>query len=91
MEDEDGYPKTPENYHGQPYRALLFVNGWMMGKRIGNLGPQVKFPVHEGILKYRGENTVALAIWSMSPTSPIHPFVELLVDAIYEGGIEVAD
>ena len=23
---------------GQPYRALLFVNGWMMGKRVGNLG-----------------------------------------------------
>ena len=23
---------------GQPYRASLFVNGWMMGKRIGNLG-----------------------------------------------------
>lgn len=22
----------------QPYRALLFVNGWMMGKRVGNLG-----------------------------------------------------
>lgn len=21
-----------------PYRALLFVNGWMMGKRVGNLG-----------------------------------------------------
>ncbi|KAF4590783.1 hypothetical protein EYR40_009380 [Pleurotus pulmonarius] len=23
---------------GQPYRALLFVNGWHMGKRVGNLG-----------------------------------------------------
>jgi len=23
---------------GQPYRAYLFVNGWMMGKRVGNLG-----------------------------------------------------
>ncbi|KAG6917306.1 hypothetical protein DXG01_003147 [Tephrocybe rancida] len=23
---------------GQPYRAILFVNGWMMGKRVGNLG-----------------------------------------------------
>jgi hypothetical protein len=21
-----------------PYRALLFVNGWHMGKRVGNLG-----------------------------------------------------
>ena len=23
---------------GQPYRAFLFVNGWMMGKRVGYLG-----------------------------------------------------
>jgi hypothetical protein len=23
---------------GQPYRALLFVNGWHMGKRVANLG-----------------------------------------------------
>lgn len=22
----------------QPYRALLFVNGWLMGKRVANLG-----------------------------------------------------
>ena len=22
----------------QPYRATLFVNGWMMGKRVANLG-----------------------------------------------------
>jgi hypothetical protein len=39
---------------GQPYRAYLFVNGWMMGKRVGNLGPQAKFPVHQGILNYNG-------------------------------------
>ena len=23
---------------GQPYRAYLFVNGWMIGKRVANLG-----------------------------------------------------
>lgn len=40
---------------GQPYRAWLFVNGWMMGKRVANLGPQSRFPVHEGILDYHGE------------------------------------
>lgn len=59
---------------GQPYRAFLFVNGWMMGKRVGNLGfdyflrfgyplsrvlrPQAKFPVHEGILDYHGTKYV---------------------------------
>ncbi|KAF8624403.1 hypothetical protein AX15_005885 [Amanita polypyramis BW_CC] len=44
---------------GQPYRSLLFVNGWMMGKRVGNLGPQSKFPIHEGILNYRGDKYTA--------------------------------
>ena len=34
---DDGVPMT-NGVSGQPYRALLFVNGWMMGKRIANLG-----------------------------------------------------
>jgi hypothetical protein len=54
----------------QPYRAYLFVNGWMMGKRAANLGcvlanpyvllahwqysPQYRFPVPEGILDFNG-------------------------------------
>jgi hypothetical protein len=29
---------TFEDPLGLPYRAILFVNGWMMGKRVGNLG-----------------------------------------------------
>ncbi|KAF9046172.1 glycoside hydrolase family 35 protein [Panaeolus papilionaceus] len=72
---------------GQPYRAFLFVNGWMMGKRVGNLGPQSKFPVHEGILDYRGENTVAVALWSMTPNVPITPNLQLTLDGVYDGGV----
>ncbi|TFK72820.1 glycoside hydrolase family 35 protein [Pluteus cervinus] len=79
---------TFEEPFGQPYRALLFVNGWMMGKRVGNLGPQSKFPVHEGILDYNGENTVAVALWSMLPDTPITPQLELVLDAVYDGGID---
>lgn len=45
---------TFEEPFGQAYRAILFVNGWMMGKRVANLGPQAKFPVHQGILNYNG-------------------------------------
>lgn len=30
---------------GQPYRAILFVNGWMMGKRVGNLGQVIRICV----------------------------------------------
>ncbi|KAF9451828.1 glycoside hydrolase family 35 protein [Macrolepiota fuliginosa MF-IS2] len=72
---------------GQPYRAYMFVNGWMMGKRIANLGPQAKFPVHEGILNYRGSNTVAVALWAMTPDVPITPNLQLRLDGVYEGGV----
>ncbi|KAE9399468.1 glycoside hydrolase family 35 protein [Gymnopus androsaceus JB14] len=73
---------------GQPYRVYLFVNGWMMGKRVGNLGPQFKFPVHEGILDYNGTNTVAVALWAMEPNVAIKPQLELTVDGIFTGGEE---
>ncbi|KIK65261.1 glycoside hydrolase family 35 protein [Collybiopsis luxurians FD-317 M1] len=78
---------TFEEELGQPYRAYLFVNGWMLGKRVANLGPQFKFPVHEGILDYHGVNTVAVALWSMEPDTTISPQLELTVDGMFSGGI----
>jgi len=71
----------------QPYRALLFVNGWMMGKRVGNLGPQTKFPVHQGILNYKGTNTVAVALWAMEPNANVSPSLSLSVDGFLDGGV----
>ncbi|KAF2461720.1 glycoside hydrolase superfamily [Lineolata rhizophorae] len=53
---------TPANY-----RCLLFVNGWQFGKYASNLGPQKRFPIPEGILNHRGENTVGLELWAMDP------------------------
>jgi len=70
----------------QPYRALLFINGWMMGKRVANLGPQFKFPVHQGILDYNGTNTVAVALWAMEAVS-LTPTLELTLDTVLEGGV----
>ncbi|KAJ3571523.1 hypothetical protein NP233_g3704 [Leucocoprinus birnbaumii] len=78
---------TFEETFGQPYRAYLFVNGWMMGKRVGNLGPQSKFPVHEGILNYRGSNTVAVALWALTPNVTVAPNLQLTLDNVYEGGV----
>ncbi|KAL0951714.1 hypothetical protein HGRIS_008390 [Hohenbuehelia grisea] len=78
---------TFQETFGQPYRAFLFVNGWMMGKRVGNLGPQTKFPVHEGILDYSGTNTVAVALWAMEPNVTISPNLQLSLDAVIDGGV----
>jgi beta-galactosidase len=46
------------------FRVQLFVNGWQFGKLVGRLGPQTSFPVPEGILDYRGKNTIAVTYWS---------------------------
>ncbi|KAJ7874468.1 galactose-binding domain-like protein, partial [Mycena leptocephala] len=51
------------HYRGTP--SQLYVNGWQMGKRIANIGPQTAFPVHEGILNYHGQNTVVLSLWAL--------------------------
>ncbi|KAI0079138.1 hypothetical protein K474DRAFT_1592617 [Panus rudis PR-1116 ss-1] len=70
----------------QPYRAILFVNGWHFGKRAANRGPQSKFPVHQGILDYNGKNTVAVALWSLED-SQVSPTLRLVVDNVLEGGV----
>ncbi|KAG2354709.1 glycoside hydrolase family 35 protein [Suillus spraguei] len=70
----------------QPYRSQLYVNGWMMGKRVSNLGPQYQFPVQQGILDYNGINTVAVALWAMEPQA-VTPTLQLTIDSVYEGGV----
>ncbi|GAA1883676.1 beta-galactosidase [Lapillicoccus jejuensis] len=47
------------------YRAELFVNGWMVGNYVNDLGPQHSFPVPNGILDTRGRNTIAIAVWNL--------------------------
>ncbi|QRW10069.1 glycoside hydrolase family 35 protein [Ceratobasidium sp. AG-Ba] len=70
-----------------PYRALLFVNGWLMGRRIANLGPQFKFPVPQGILNYQGQNTVALVIWNMENVA-LSPRLKLTVEGTFDSGYD---
>lgn len=50
---------------GRGWRAQLWVNGYHFGKFANAIGPQRRFPVPEGILNYRGENTVAISIWAL--------------------------
>jgi hypothetical protein len=71
------------------FRAQLYLNGWQLGKRVGNLGPQTAFPVHEGILDYCGQNTVALSIWSLGgATADLKiPSLKLLATSVLEGGV----
>jgi beta-galactosidase GanA len=46
------------------YRALIFVNGWQLGRYINDTGPQHNYPIPNGILKPNGSNSIAIAVWN---------------------------
>jgi len=73
--------------NSERYRAHLFVNGWNYGKRVGNIGPQVKFPVHQGLLNYNGKNTVAISLWGLEANNTVAPKLTLVADTLVEGGV----
>jgi beta-galactosidase GanA len=54
---------------GRHYRVLIFVNGWQVGQYVNDLGPQRVFTLPQGILRHQGQNTIALAVWSLDGTT----------------------
>ena len=46
------------------YRAIVFINGWQIGRYISDVGPQTDFELPSGLLKRHGDNTIAIAAWS---------------------------
>jgi beta-galactosidase len=46
------------------YRAIVFINGWQIGRYISDVGPQTDFELPSGLLNRHGENTIAIAAWS---------------------------
>ncbi|KAJ5682182.1 hypothetical protein N7462_005347, partial [Penicillium macrosclerotiorum] len=53
---------------GSNYRCQIFINGYQFGKYINNLGPQVSYPIPEGILNHNGINYIGLTLWSQDLT-----------------------
>ncbi len=51
------------------YRALIFVNGWQLGRYINDLGPQHSFPIPNGILNPNGGNSIAIAVSNADGTT----------------------
>jgi hypothetical protein len=51
---------TPESF-----RSVLYVNGFQFGKYVNHIGPQLEYPVPEGILNYNGENWLGVSLWNM--------------------------
>jgi len=48
------------------YRAQIYVNGFQYGKYVSNIGPQLSFPVPQGIWNYNGNNRLAVSLWALT-------------------------
>ncbi len=71
------------------YRALLFVNGWQLGRYANDVGPQHVFPIPEGIINPRGTNTIAIAVWSRDGSTAGLGSVQLTTLGTFAGGVDV--
>ncbi|KAK7987253.1 family 35 glycosyl hydrolase, partial [Apiospora saccharicola] len=68
-------------------RALLFVNGYQYGRFNPYIGHQIDFPVPPGILDYKGNNTVAVTVWSQS-NEGAEMEIEWNVEYVHETGYD---
>lgn len=71
------------------YRAFIYVNGWLIGRYVNNLGPQHQFYVPAGILRDQGSNTLAIAAWGMAASGGGLDKVSLVAAGNQAGGLPV--
>jgi beta-galactosidase GanA len=71
------------------YRAFIYVNGWLIGRYVNNVGPQHQFYVPAGILNDQGANTLAIAVWGLDGTGGGLDQVSLVAAGNQAGGVPV--
>jgi beta-galactosidase GanA len=71
------------------YRAFIYVNGWLIGRYVNNVGPQHQFYVPAGILNDHGANTLAIAVWGLDGTGGGLDQVSLVAAGNQAGGVPV--
>ncbi|KAL8286247.1 hypothetical protein RQP46_004735 [Phenoliferia psychrophenolica] len=69
------------------FRSLLFVNGWQFGRFVSNLGPQTIFPIPEGILDHRGNNTIGVLLWALGSEGASIKGLSITSGGVYAGGV----
>ncbi|MCO5613676.1 hypothetical protein L7F22_067954 [Adiantum nelumboides] len=72
----------------QTWKSLFFINGWQYGKRFVQFGPQTNFPIPHGILDPKGENTIAVALWSPDSKGATLPKLSLEKQGVFVGPID---
>jgi FtsP/CotA-like multicopper oxidase with cupredoxin domain len=73
------------------YRALLYVNGWLIGHYVGGAGAQRVFPIPRGLLRGRALDTIAIAVWSLDAHSGLGRVSIATVDAFTAAHAALAD
>jgi len=71
------------------YRAFIYVNGWLIGRYVNNVGPQHQFYVPAGILNDDGPNTLAIAVWGLNGSGGGLDKVSLVAAGDQAGGVPV--
>ena len=74
---------------GEDYQALIYLNGWLIGRYINDEGPQSTFYLPQGLLRTRGANTLAIAEWSLADGAGGLGSVSLVPYELQRGGIAV--
>lgn len=59
------------------YRALIYLNGWLIGRYINDIGPENRFVLPIGLLRTDGSNTLALSVWTLEPNNGGLPTISL--------------
>jgi beta-galactosidase GanA len=72
------------------YRAFIYVNGWLVGRYVNNMGPQHQFYVPAGILNDHGSNTLAIAAWGLDQSGGGLDSVSLVAAGNQAGGLPIA-
>lgn len=78
--------QLPEISSNDPYRAIIYINGYQFGRFASSLGPQTKFPIPPSVLNQNGENTLAVALWSLNNNTAVIDSFALGIDQRLEYG-----
>ena len=70
------------------YRVQIYLNGWNLGLYVNDVGPQHDFALPTGLLRPKGPNTLALAVWSANDAGGLGQ-VTLAALGDYRGGVRV--
>jgi hypothetical protein len=70
-------------------RVTFFLNGWNFGQYGADIGPQTDFVLPAGLLRERGENTLAFSVIADRAGTLRAP--RLVVGGTHRGGVPVTD